>query len=257
MKLARNAFKHALAAGEKTVGMWASINSPFATAAHASAGYDWTVVDMEHTPGGLDTVVQQLTVLEAEGVPALVRVPWNDTVMIKRVMDAGAQGIVVPYVQTVEEARAAAAATRYPPNGVRGFGGTTRATKYGRVTDYLQRCEEEFVLILQVETQAAMDQAVEMGRIEGVDGIFFGPADIAADIGHLGKPMADETWQAIMPAAQKLMDAGIPAGTLVTNPDMAIDLYGKGFGFIACAIDSGLLARAADTLLAKVRGGLG
>ncbi|MGR3500740.1 HpcH/HpaI aldolase family protein [Pseudaestuariivita sp.] len=257
MELRRNTFKHAIAAGEKQIGIWASINSPFATATYAAAGYDWAVVDMEHTPGDLATTVQQLSVLEADGTPAMVRVPWNDAVMIKRVMDAGAQGIVIPYVQTLDEAREAVAATRYPPNGVRGFGGTTRATKFGRITDYAKRCEEEFALILQVETQAAMDLALDMGQLDGVDGVFFGPADIAADLGYLGQPMHPAVWEAIMAVAEKLMAAGIPAGTLVTNPEKAVELYKAGFSFIACAIDSGLLARAADKVLSDVRGGLG
>lgn len=256
MKLRRNRFKHGLAKGEKQVGLWASINSPFATEVVASAGYDWIVVDMEHAPGDIATTFTQMQALEASDTPAIVRVPWNDTVTIKRVMDAGAPSLVIPYVQSLEEAKAAVAATRYPPKGLRGFGGTTRATKYGRIKDYAASFEEEFALILQVETQEAMDASLEIGQLDGVDGVFFGPADIAADLGYLGQPMHDAVWEAIWPAAQRLMDAGIPAGTLVTNPDMAVDLFNRGFSFIAVGIDTGLLARASDTLLANVKAGI-
>jgi len=157
----------------------------------------------------------------------------------------------------VAEAEAAVASTRYPPRGVRGFAGSTRANAFGRITDYLDRVEDELPVRLQVETAAAVEQAVAIAAVDGVAGIFFGPADIAADLGYLGKPMCDPVWDAIMPVARALMAKGVPVGTLVTDADMAARLINEGFTFVACGTDAGLLARGADTLLAKMKADTG
>jgi 4-hydroxy-2-oxoheptanedioate aldolase len=159
-------------------------------------------------------------------------------------------------IQTVEEAEKAVAATRYPPHGVRGVSGATRATKFGRVTDYAARVENETAVLLQLETRAAVEQAEAIAEVEGISGIFFGPADIAADMGKLGKPMDPEVWALIKPAAQKLIAKGIPVGTLVLDPAFATELLNEGFTFVACGTDASLLAKASDQLLATVKGGL-
>ena len=256
MKLATNPFTRALAAGDKQVGLWISLCSNFVAEVTAPAGYDWALVDMEHSPNNYFSVLGQLQVFAASNTTVVVRVEWNDTVAVKRLLDLGAPGILFPMIQSVEEARNAVAATRYPPHGVRGVSGATRATKFGRVTDYTTRIEDETTVLLQLETRAAIEQAEAIGDVEGVSGVFFGPADIAADIGKLGKPMAPEVWALIRPAAQKLIAKGVPVGTLVLDPAFATDLLNEGFTFVACGTDASLLAKASDHLLATVKGGL-
>ncbi|MFT7137568.1 MAG: 4-hydroxy-2-oxoheptanedioate aldolase, partial [Akkermansiaceae bacterium] len=180
----------------------------------------------------------------------------NDTGAVKRLLDLGAPGILFPMIQSVQEATQAVAATRYPPHGVRGVSGATRATKFGRVSDYTARVADETTVLLQLETRAAVEQAEAIADVDGVNGIFFGPADIAADIGKLGKPMDPEVWALIKPAAQKLIAKGVPVGTLVLDPAFATELLNEGFTFVACGTDASLLAKASDHLLATVKGGL-
>jgi 4-hydroxy-2-oxoheptanedioate aldolase len=257
MNLPPNPFGRALAAGDKQIGLWISLCSNVAAEVTAHAGFDWALVDMEHSPNDYLSVLGQLQVFAGSNTTALVRVEWNDAVAVKRLLDLGAQGLLFPMIQSVEEAEKAVAATRYPPQGIRGVSGTTRATKFGRVSDYLDRVEAETTVLLQLETAAALDKAEAIAGVDGVDGIFFGPADIAADIGKLGNPMDPEVWALIRPVAQKLMAQGMPVGTLVSDPGFAAELMDEGFTFVACGLDSGLLARAADNLLADVKNRLG
>lgn len=256
MKLATNPFTQALGAGEKQIGLWISLCSNFVAEVTAHAGYDWALIDMEHSPNDYFSVLSQMQAFAASSTTAVVRVEWNDTIAVKRLLDLGAPGILFPMIQTVEEAQKAVAATRYPPNGVRGVSGATRATKFGRITDYVARVEDETTVLLQLETRAAVEQAEAIADVNGVSGIFFGPADIAADIGKLGKPMDPEVWALIKPAAQKLIAKGVPVGTLVLDPVFATELLNEGFTFVACGTDASLLAKASDHLLATVKGGL-
>jgi 4-hydroxy-2-oxoheptanedioate aldolase len=256
MKLATNGFTQALAAGDKQIGLWISLCSNFVAEVTAPAGYDWALIDMEHSPNDYFSVLGQLQAFAASDTTAIVRVEWNDTVAVKRLLDLGAPGVLFPMIQSVEEAKNAVAATRYPPHGVRGVSGATRATKFGRVTDYTARVEDETTVLLQLETRAAVEKAEAISDVEGVSGIFFGPADIAADIGKLGRPMDAEVWELIKPAAQKLIAKGVPVGTLVLDPAFATELLNEGFTFVACGTDASLLAKASDQLLATVKGGL-
>ncbi|MFK7837842.1 MAG: HpcH/HpaI aldolase/citrate lyase family protein [Sulfitobacter sp.] len=256
MEMAKNTFKRGLAASAPQIGIWISTCSNVVADVIAPAGYDWALVDMEHTANDYLSVLGQLQVFAASNTTAIVRVEWNDAVAVKRLLDIGAQGLLFPMIGSVEEAQAAVAATRYPPHGVRGFSGATRANKYGRVTDYLAKVEDELPVLLQLETRAAIEQAEAIADVEGVSGIFFGPADIAADIGKLGKPMDPEVWALVKPVAQKLIAKGMPVGTLVMDPVFATELLNEGFTFVACGTDTSLLAKASDALLAQVKGGL-
>jgi 4-hydroxy-2-oxoheptanedioate aldolase len=256
MKLQSNSFTQAISKGNKQLGIWISLNSPFAAEVTAPAGFDWALVDMEHSINDYFSVLGQLQAFASSNTTAIVRPEWNDAVAVKRLLDMGAPGLLFPMIQSVEEAKQAVAATRYPPHGIRGFSGATRANKFGRVTDYLDRVEGETTVILQIETRAAIEQAVEIASVDGVDGIFFGPADIAADIGKLGKPLDTEVWDLIRPAAAKLREIGVPVGTLVNDAAFATQLLNEGFTFVACGTDTSLLARAADTLLSTVKSGL-
>lgn len=253
MTMPPNPFLTALRAGKKQIGLWVSLASNYAAEVTGGAGFDWLVVDMEHSPGDLQTTLGQLQALAPYPGTAIVRVPWNDPVMVKRLLDIGAQGLLFPMVQTVDEARQAVAACHYPPAGTRGVAGSIRANRFGRVSDYYQRANDQTCILIQLETQAALDRAAEIGGVAGVDGVFFGPADIAADMGLIGQPMHDAVWDRIRPAAQTLMDMGIPVGTLVTDPGFAAQLLNEGFTFVACGTDTGLLAKATDGLLAQMR----
>lgn len=256
MQLASNVFTRALASGDKQIGVWISLCSNFAAEVVGTAGYDWALIDMEHSANDYFSVLGQLQAFAASSTTALVRVEWNDAVAVKRLLDLGAPGLLFPMIQSVEEAERAVAATRYPPRGIRGVSGATRATAFGRISNYTARVEEETAVLLQLETRAAVEQAEAISAVDGVSGIFFGPADIAADIGKLGKPLDPEVWALIKPAAQKLIAKGMPVGTLVTDPDFAAELLNEGFTFVAIATDTGLLARAADAALAQTKGAL-
>src|ERR671925_909541 len=157
MELAQNAFKRALKAGKAQIGLWSSLSSNYTVEVIAGAGFDWLLLDTEHSPSDLENLLTQLQAAASYSTHPVVRVPWNDMVNMKRVLDIGAQSLLVPYVQNAEEARNAVAHTRYPPAGVRGVAGTTRATRFGRVKDYAKRAHEELCLLVQVETQAALD----------------------------------------------------------------------------------------------------
>lgn len=253
MLLATNSFTAALRTGKKQIGLWVSLASNFAAEVVAPAGYDWALIDMEHSPNDYFSVLAQLQVFAASDTTAIVRVEWNDAVAVKRLLDLGAPGLLFPMIQSIDAAKRAVAATRYPPHGVRGVSGATRATKFGRISDYTTRIDAETAVLLQLETRAAVELADQIADVSGVSGIFFGPADIAADIGKLGKPMDPDVWALVKPAAQRLIAKGIPVGTLVLDAAFAAELLNDGFTFVACGTDATILARGADALLAHMR----
>ncbi|MDR6264199.1 aldolase/citrate lyase family protein [Roseobacter sp. N2S] len=249
-----NTFLDAIRAGQQQIGLWVSLGSGFSAEAIAGAGFDWLLIDMEHAPTELGAVFSQMQALAAYDGTVVVRPPWNDTVMVKRLLDAGASNLLFPMVQNPDEAASAVSAMRYPPHGVRGVSGLTRATRFGRVKDYFVNANDRVGTIVQVETRAAMEQIDQIGTVDGVDGVFFGPADIGADMGILGNPNHPDIWEAIRPVAKKLMDKGIPVGTLVFDAEFAKKLLGEGFTFVACGSDLQLLTQGANQLIAKMRG---
>ena len=182
----------------------------------------------------------------------IVRPAWNDMVLIKRYLDIGAQTLLLPYVQSEQEAKNAISYTRYPPQGVRGVSGTSRATGFGRYKDYVKRVHEELCVLVQVETRAAMDQLESIAAVEGVDGIFIGPNDLAADLGYLGNWQHPEVWKVMEAAAKRIRKMGKAPGILVGEADgqRCLDM---GYVFVAVGSDLGLLARGADSLAAKFK----
>lgn len=256
MELETNHFAHAVRQKQKQIGLWVSMCSPYSAEVVAPSGFDWALIDMEHSPNDYMSVLGQLQAFAASNTTAIVRPEWNDPVVVKRLMDLGVPGLLFPMIQSVEEAERAVAATRYPPKGIRGVAGSTRATKFGRINDYLGRVETETAVLLQVETVTALAAAEEIAAVDGVDGIFFGPGDIAADLGKVGKPMDPEVWEAILPVARKLIDKGVPVGTLVLDAKFSAKLLNDGFIFVACGMDTALLARASDALITNVKGDL-
>jgi 4-hydroxy-2-oxoheptanedioate aldolase len=253
MKLPENPFLKAIRSGESQIGLWITLSSPFAAEIVAGSGFDWALIDMEHSPNDLTSVMGQLQVFAAYDTTPIVRPEWNDAVLVKRLLDAGAPGLLFPMVQNTDEAENAVRSTRYPPRGIRGVSGSTRANRFGRISDYFSRVEDETAVLIQVETQAAVAASSDIGDLDGVDGVFFGPADIAADMGLLGKPLDSAVWDLIRPAARKLMDKGVPVGTLVTDAEFAKQLVDEGFSFVACGTDAGLLSKGADNLASMMR----
>lgn len=253
MKLPCNRFLKAIEQGQKQIGLWSSLSSGFAADIIAPSGYDWVCIDMEHSPNTLQTVMAQLRAYEGSDTTPLVRVAWNDPVLVKSLLDSGAPGLIFPMIQNAEEARKAVASTLYPPRGIRGVTGTSRANKFGRVKNYFEAVKTETAVILQLETITALRNAEEIAAVEGVDAVFFGPADIAADMDMLGQPMDEAIWNEIFPVATKLSEKNIPLGTLVLNSEFAAQLLNGDFTFVACGSDTSILARGTDTLLATVR----
>ena len=241
MHFPTNPFTQAIKRGETQIGLWVSLMDGFSAEIIAQAGFDWVCLDMEHSPSDLSKVMQQLQVFEASPTTALVRPDWNDAVKVKRLLDLGAPGLVFPMVQSVEEARAAVAATRYPPRGIRGVSGSHRGNKFGAIEDYYDRVEEELTVIVQLETRAAIAQAEAIADVDGVSGIFFGPADIAADLGHLGSSLHEDVWDLVRPVAKKLRAKGMPVGTLVLDVPFARQLIADDFTFVAVGTDAALL----------------
>jgi 4-hydroxy-2-oxoheptanedioate aldolase len=253
MNLPQNSFKRALAAGKAQIGLWSSLSSNYSVEVIAGAGFDWILLDSEHSPNDLENLLTQLQAAAPYPTHPVVRVPWNDMVTIKRVLDIGAQSLLIPYVQNAEEARNAVAHTRYPPAGVRGVAGTTRATRFGRVKDYARRAHEEICVLVQVETQQALGNIEAISAIDGVDGIFIGPADLHASLGYPGeianpkvKPMIDD-------AIKRIRKAGKAPGILTPSEADARHWLECGALFVAVGADVGILARGAEALAAKFK----
>ncbi len=253
MKLPTNTFLQGLQNKQKQVGLWISMCSAYSAEVIAPAGYNWALIDMEHSPNDYMSVLGQLQAFAASETTAIVRPEWNNPVVVKRLMDLGVPGLLFPMIQSVEEAELAVASTRYPPEGIRGVAGSTRATSFGRVENYVDDVNRETAVLLQVETAKALAAAEDIAAVEGVDGIFFGPSDIAADLGKVGQSMDETVWNEILPVARALIDKSVPVGTLVLDADFAAKLLNDGFTFVACGMDTALLARASDALLTKVK----
>jgi 4-hydroxy-2-oxoheptanedioate aldolase len=246
--LPRNNFKRALASGAPQIGLWLSMTSPVATEVVAGAGFDWVLVDMEHSANDLADVVAHLRATVGGSAEPVVRVPWNEPVLVKRVLDGGARSLLFPFVQSADEARRAVAATRYPPKGIRGVAGTTRANRYGRVKDYAKRVEDELCVLVQVETQQALGEIEAIAAVDGVDGLFIGPADLSASMGHLGNWQRPEIWQAIISAGERIRKAGKAPGFLSAREDECRATLAAGFQFVAVGSDVGILARQSEAL---------
>jgi 4-hydroxy-2-oxoheptanedioate aldolase len=249
--LPRNAFKQALANGQRQVGLWSALSSPIAAEIIAGAGFDWIVIDGEHGPNDISSLLPQLQAMRGGTAEPLFRVPWNDTVIIKRALDVGARSLLVPFVQNAEEAHAAVAATRYPPLGVRGVSVAPRANDYGRIKNYHANAHLDTCVLVQLETRAALKQLEAISAVEGVDGLFLGPSDLAADFGHLGNPKHPEVQAAIKDAATRIRATGKSAGTLAGSADDVEYLFDLGFNFVATGSDVGILARGAENVAAR------
>lgn len=251
-----NHFKRALQSGQPQIGLWNSLASASTLEVVAGAGFDWVLVDMEHSPNDLPLVHAQLQALAAYPAShAVVRPPWNDAVTLKRLLDLGVQSFLIPYVQNADEARAAVRATRYPPDGARGFASASRATGFGRIANYWQQAQAQTCVLVQVETLQALDEIEAIAAVDGVDGIFIGPGDLSASMGHLGQPGHPAVVQTIDAAMRRIHATGKPSGFLTGDEALARHYLDMGSSFVAVGADIALLARAADALRTRFKPG--
>jgi 4-hydroxy-2-oxoheptanedioate aldolase len=248
MDLPRNSFKKAIHERRLQIGLWSSLCSNIGAEIVGDAGFDWILLDTEHSPNEIPGLLSQLQALSRSATAPVIRAAWNDTVLIKRILDIGAQSVLVPYVQNADEARRAVAAVRYPPRGLRGVASAARASRFGRVTDYLHKADSEICLLVQVETGAALKELESIAAVDGVDGVFIGPSDLSASLGHIGNPQHPDAQAAIRDAAQRLAKTGKAAGILTGAEAEARRYIEWGYTFVAVGTDTTLLARASDSL---------
>jgi len=236
-------------ANRPLAGIWACSGSALVTEICAGSGLDWMLIDMEHSPNGLEAVLSQLQVAAAYPITTMVRVPVGERTIIKQVLDLGAQNILVPMVNSAQEARELVQAMHYPPRGVRGVGSAlARSARWNRVDDYLNHAADTVSLFVQVETVEAVNNLAEIVAVEGVDGIFLGPSDLAASMGYLGKQTHPEVTAAVMSALSSVQRAGKPAGVNAFDRDLAQQYVDAGASFVLVGADVALLARASESL---------
>ena len=257
MKIPQNTFRDALKAGQPQIGCWVGFASPDVAEALAGCGFDWLLIDGEHAPNSIPTMLAQIQAIQRESSSeVVVRVPIGETWLIKQVLDLGAQTVLVPMVETAEQARELVRAVRYPPNGVRGVGAAlARASAFNRIGDYLQTADREVCLLVQVENRAGLEALDAIASVDGVDGVFVGPADLAADMGFLGRPGAPEVQAAVEDALRRIQSHGKAAGILTSDQTLARRYLEIGATFVAVGSDVGLLVGATNALIKQFREG--
>lgn len=246
-----NSFRKDLLAGKKLIGCWSALGSPISTEVLGLAGFDWLLMDLEHAPNDILSLIPQLMALKDSPSAPVVRPQWNDTVLIKRLLDAGVYNFLIPFVQTVEEARAAVAATRYPPEGVRGVSVAQRSNHYGTVVDYMKVINENITVVVQIENGAGVDAAEAIAATKGVDGLFVGPSDLAAACGHLGNAGHPEVQAAIRSVFNAAKAQGKPSGILAPVEADARRYLDMGATFVAVGSDLGVFRGATQALREK------
>jgi len=254
MDMPRNRFKHAIASGKLPIGTWLVSGAPSTAEAMGSVGFDFLVLDMEHTPIDMAQYVDILRTIESTPAGVLTRLPWNDMVTVKRVLDAGAQSVMFPFIQNADEARRAVSYTRYPPAGVRGVAAVHRGSRHGTVANYHRDAAAELCVVVQIETLAALEQLRAIAAVPGIDSLFIGPADLAASMGHLGNASHPEVLAKLAEGAAACSRLGKPVGIVGPNPDVVAKYTEFGFTWVAIASDVGMMVGRAQEWLAKVRG---
>ena len=248
-----NPFKQALKDGRAQIGLWSSLADPLVAEALATTGFDWLLIDAEHAPNDLRSVLAQLQAVAAHSTHAVVRPPIGDVVLIKQYLEIGAQTLLIPMVDSAEQAARMVAATRYPPRGIRGVGSSAaRSSRWSGVPHYLQRADDEICVLLQVETTTGL---ANLAEIAAVDGVFFGPADLSASMGFLGQPGHPDVVAAMTRGIATVRAAGKAPGILMTDNKASQYYLDRGALFVAVGVDAMLLVKAAKDLSAAFRGG--
>lgn len=255
MKTPINRFKKALLAGKPQYGYWLGLCHPLSAEICAQTGYDWLLIDGEHAPNTLSTVLAQLQVVQSSPSDAVVRLVNDDTALIKQYLDVGAQSLLIPMVETAEQAQIIAQAVQYPPAGIRGVGtALSRAAHWNMVDGYFSDVDDELCLIVQIESQKGLDNLDAILAVERIDAVFIGPADLAASMGHLGNPGHVDVFQALKEAVEKIKAAGKIPGSLAVNKDVAKSYEALGVQFLALGIDTLSLANGAKKILSDYKG---
>ena len=250
-----NRFRADLLAGKRLIGCWCSLANPITTEVLGIAGFDWLLLDGEHAPNDVLTFIPQLMALKDSVSAPVVRPAWNDPIEIKRLLDAGFYNFLVPMIETADAARAAVAATRYPPQGMRGVSVSQRGNRYGTVKDYLQRANEQVCVLVQIESRKGLAATAEIAAVDGIDGIFIGPSDLAAALGHLGDAAHPQVQQAIAEVFRIAKAAGKPLGILASVEADARRYLEMGASFVAVGSDLGVFRSATQALRDRFAGG--
>lgn len=252
MEIPQNKFKAALKEEKKLFGIFMGIPNTTVAELCAGAGFDWVLVDGEHGTFDLQSIMTHLQVIAAYPVSPIVRVVEGQTAIIKQVLDIGAQTILVPMVDTVEHAEEVVRACNYPTAGVRGVGtALVRAAQWNRITDYLQKADEEICVIVQAETVTAMENIEAIAAVEGVDAVFIGPADLSASMGFIGQPNHPEVVEAVYDGIKRIKAAGKEAGVLAVNKELVQKYSEAGAKFIGVGVDTALFSNATKKLAAE------
>jgi 2-dehydro-3-deoxyglucarate aldolase len=246
-----NRFKHDLREGKRLIGCWASLANPITTEILGLAGFDWLLLDGEHSPNDINTFITQLMALKDSHSAPVVRPQWNDTVQIKRLLDAGFYNFLIPFVETPEEAARAVAATRYPPHGVRGVSLSMRGNRFGTVPDYLKVSNENITVAIQIESPLGVERIEEICAVDGVDAVFIGPSDLAAGFGCLGNPLDPGVQAAMQHVFSCARAAGIPVGILAPAEADARRYIEMGASMVAVGSDQALFRAATQGLRDK------
>ena len=248
-----NSLRAALKAHQRLIGCWSALGSPITTEVLGLAGFDWILLDAEHAPNDVLSLIPQLMALKDSASAPVVRPAWKDTVANKRLLDAGFYNFLIPFVQSADEARAAIAATRYPPEGVRGVSVAQRSNRYGTVADYQTIVNDNIAVIVQIENAAGVAAAAEIAAVDGVDGLFIGPSDLAAALGHLGNPSHPDVQAAMAHVVEAAAGAGKASGILAPAEADARRYLAMGITFVAVGSDLGCFRSATQALRDKYR----
>ena len=254
MEMPVNSFKRALATRQMQVGLWAGLANAYCTEICAGAGFDWLALDAEHAPNDIPSLLAQLQAAAAYPIHTVIRAASGDPVHIKQLLDLGSQTLLVPVVETPQQAVELVRATRYPPVGIRGVGSAlARASRWNRIGAYLHEADEQICLIAQIETERGIDNAEAIAAVSGIDGVFIGPADLSATLGHRGRPDHPEVQAVMERTVARILAAGKAAGTLLTDEKLARKYMALGCSFVAVGVDTTLLATATQSLAARFR----
>lgn len=254
MEIPTNTFKQALANNEPQIGLWLGLANGYCAELSAHAGFDWLLIDGEHAPNDLRTILAQLQAVAPYQAHPIVRPPVGDTALIKQYLDIGVQTLLIPMVDSAEQARELVRATRYPPEGIRGVGSAlARASRWNSIPGYLDKADNEICLLVQIETQEGLKHLDEIAAVEGVDGVFLGPADLSASLGHRGNPGHETVQNAIEDAIQRIQQSGKAAGILSADRQLAARYLTLGCTFVAVGVDTSVLMNSLKALASSFK----
>jgi 4-hydroxy-2-oxoheptanedioate aldolase len=257
MHTPENTFKRALACRQAQIGLWVGLANAYSAEICAGAGFDWLLIDGEHAPNDVRSMLAQLQAVAPYASHPVARPPIGDTALIKQYLDLGVQSLLVPMVETAEQAAELVRATRYPPEGVRGVGSAlARASRWNRIPGYVDESNNEICLLVQAESTTALKNLATIAAVGGVDGVFIGPADLSASMGHRGNPSHPDVMQAIDDAIATVIAAGKAAGILATDRSLAQRYLDLGCSFVAVGVDAIMLAQATSALASHFKGGV-